>query len=69
MCIRDSKYDTTDYYGIDPEYGTMEDFEAFLSACRAVSYTHLDVYKRQGKLNLSVELAGAGEVKVDIVAR
>ena len=28
------KYDTTDYYSIDPEYGTMEDFEAFLSACR-----------------------------------
>lgn len=24
------KYDVTDYYGIDPEYGTMEDFELFL---------------------------------------
>ena len=27
------KYDVTDYYSIDPEYGTMEDFEAFMSAC------------------------------------
>jgi alpha-amylase len=24
------KYDVTDYYGIDPEYGTMEDFDLFL---------------------------------------
>lgn len=27
------KYDVTDYYGIDPEYGTMEDFETFMEAC------------------------------------
>ena len=27
------KYDVTDYYGIDPEYGTMADFERFISAC------------------------------------
>ena len=27
------KYDVTDYCDIDPEYGTMEDFEAFMSAC------------------------------------
>lgn len=27
------KYDVTDYYGIDSEYGTMEDFEAFMAAC------------------------------------
>lgn len=27
------KYDVTDYYGIDPEYGTMEDFEHFMAAC------------------------------------
>lgn len=27
------KYDVTDYYSIDPEYGTMEDFEAFMTAC------------------------------------
>lgn len=27
------KYDVTDYYGIDPEYGSMEDFEAFMEAC------------------------------------
>lgn len=26
------KYDVTDYYAIDPDYGTMEDFEAFLAA-------------------------------------
>ncbi|CAN5921667.1 alpha-amylase family glycosyl hydrolase [soil metagenome] len=25
------KYDVTDYYGIDPEYGTMEDFKNFLA--------------------------------------
>ncbi|GAB3951698.1 alpha-amylase family glycosyl hydrolase [Spirosoma harenae] len=25
------KYDVTDYYGIDPEYGTMEDFKRLLS--------------------------------------
>lgn len=28
------KYDVTDYYGIDSEYGTMEDFEAFMAACK-----------------------------------
>lgn len=28
-------YDTDDYYAIDTEYGTMEDFEAFLSAAHA----------------------------------
>ncbi len=27
------KYDVIDYYAIDPEYGTMEDFKAFLMAC------------------------------------
>lgn len=27
------KYDVMDYYAIDPEYGTMEDFEAFMAAC------------------------------------
>lgn len=27
------KYDVTDYYSIDPEYGTMEDFEVFMTAC------------------------------------
>lgn len=27
------KYDVTDYYGIDPAYGTLEDFQAFLAAC------------------------------------
>ncbi|MED9905033.1 MAG: alpha-amylase family glycosyl hydrolase [Lachnospiraceae bacterium] len=27
------KYDVTDYCAIDKEYGTMEDFEAFMSAC------------------------------------
>lgn len=27
------KYDVTDYCSIDPEYGTMEDFEAFMAAC------------------------------------
>ncbi len=27
------KYDVIDYYDIDPEYGTMEDFDAFMAAC------------------------------------
>jgi len=27
------KYDVTDYYNIDPEYGTMEDFEALIDEC------------------------------------
>lgn len=27
-------YDITDYRGINPDYGTMEDFRAFLEACR-----------------------------------
>lgn len=27
------KYDVTDYYDIDLEYGTMEDFETFMAAC------------------------------------
>jgi alpha-amylase len=27
------KYDVTDYYSIDSQYGTMEDFEDFISAC------------------------------------
>ena len=28
------KYNVTDYYAIDPQYGTMEDFDAFLAECR-----------------------------------
>lgn len=27
------KYDVTDYYAIDPQYGTMDDFKAFIAAC------------------------------------
>lgn len=27
------KYDVVDYYDIDPEYGTLEDFKAFVAAC------------------------------------
>lgn len=29
------KYNVSDYYAIDPDYGTMEDFEALLSECEA----------------------------------
>lgn len=29
------KYDVTDYCEIDPEYGTLEDFEAFMEACHS----------------------------------
>ncbi len=28
------KYDVTDYYAIDPQYGSMEDFEAMLTMCK-----------------------------------
>lgn len=28
------KYDVSDYYAIDPEYGTMEDFEEFMAECQ-----------------------------------
>lgn len=27
------KYDVTDYYGIDPEYGTLDDFKALIREC------------------------------------
>lgn len=27
------KYNVSDYYGIDPQYGTMEDFEALMAQC------------------------------------
>lgn len=27
------KYDATDYYNIDPDYGTLEDFDNFIDAC------------------------------------
>ena len=27
------KYNVTDYYAIDPQYGTMEDFENFMAEC------------------------------------
>ena len=29
------KYDVTDYTDIDPEYGTLEDYEALIEACHA----------------------------------
>ena len=29
------KYDVVDYYSIDTEYGTMDDFKAFMQQCEA----------------------------------
>ncbi len=31
----DNGYDVSDYYGIDPEYGTMKDFEEMVTAAHA----------------------------------
>ena len=28
------KYNVSDYYGVDPSYGTMEDFEELMAACK-----------------------------------
>jgi len=33
--LRDDGYDVADYYGIHPDYGTLEDFKAFLDAAHA----------------------------------
>lgn len=33
--LKDDGYDVADYYGIHPEYGTLEDFQAFLDAAHA----------------------------------
>lgn len=35
------KYDVADYYEVDPEYGTMEDFEKLMAAC---DEKNIDVY-------------------------
>lgn len=35
------KYDVIDYYSIDEEYGTMEDFDKFIAACKE---KNIDVY-------------------------
>lgn len=33
--LRDDGYDVSDFYGIHPDYGTLEDFKAFLAAAHA----------------------------------
>ncbi len=33
--LKDDGYDVADYYGIHPDYGTLEDFKAFLDAAHA----------------------------------
>ncbi|HET6764829.1 MAG TPA: maltose alpha-D-glucosyltransferase, partial [Longimicrobiaceae bacterium] len=33
--LRDDGYDIADYYGINPQYGSVEDFQAFLDAAHA----------------------------------
>ena len=51
-----SYYSVKDFKGVNPEFGTMQDFKHLVNEIHklgmyviiAVSYTHLDVYKRQG---------------------
>ena len=41
---KDFGYDVSDYYNINPEYGTLEDFELLINKAHnltSVSYTHL----------------------------
>ena len=54
MCIRDRVLDTVKILGIRviPNKTIKGDVEFSIHACRAVSYTHLDVYKRQTLLLL-----------------
>ncbi|HEU0076717.1 MAG TPA: alpha-amylase family glycosyl hydrolase, partial [Longimicrobiaceae bacterium] len=33
--LRDDGYDIADYYGINPQYGSLEDFQRFLDAAHA----------------------------------
>ena len=33
--LRDDGYDIADYYSIHPQYGTLDDFKAFLAAAHA----------------------------------
>ena len=51
----DQGYDIADYEHIDPVFGTDADFDELVKKAKelgisiiTVSYTHLDVYKRQG---------------------
>ena len=53
MCIRD-RYNPCFFFAMDKAYGTKTMYKQFIDACHeagmaAVSYTHLDVYKRQGE--------------------
>ena len=47
MCIRDSYYSTTSYFEKRQDFFICSTHRVNKDKCSAVSYTHLDVYKRQ----------------------
>lgn len=43
--MNDFGYDISDYYSIQPEYGTMEDFELLLKKARELSKYNITIHK------------------------
>ncbi|MER3458542.1 MAG: hypothetical protein C4309_07860, partial [Chloroflexota bacterium] len=56
--LRDDGYDVSDFYGIHPDYGTLEDFKAFLAAAHARGLRVIaDLVLNQGVDGLPLEKA------------
>ena len=47
---RDDGYDISDYYGVDPRYGTLGDFVEFTHGCRAARHPRHHRSRRQSHL-------------------